>query len=574
MKYWSILLFALLFLPISIYATQSNNKYGIHLAQPQSQDIQAASDLVNFNGGRWGYVTLVIQENDRSQEKWQGIFDQMRELHLIPIVRLATQPEGENWRRPEEKDTDDWIKFLDSLNWVVKNRYVILFNEPNHGSEWGGEVDEKSYAKVAFAFAKALKEKNQDFFVMLAGFDASAPSWQPGMEDEEVFIRKMLIDSVSDSKKISPSSSTPINIFDYIDGWASHSYPNPGFAGSPYDWGRGSVKSYEWELGMLQRLGVTKDLPVFITETGWKRQTQNSKVKSQNLGEQEVAKYFKMAFEQVWNQDNRVQAVTPFVLDYQGPPFLEFSWKKYQSADFYQQYYSVQSLSKTKGEPEQIEKGSIGFDLPKELVAQSKYNFRVTLKNQGQAIWEKDDGYELLVSSYLGEKPTNFLTSDIKDIKPFEEKTVEFSLKTVSEKDKEEIKFLLTKDNQIVFESKPWQFKVLPLPDLNLKVNFWPIGRAKGDDFEVQVFNTDDRLVFKKKGVKFTDGQGIVKSIQNIAIDELYRIVVLKPGYLPRQTFIVFQTTNNSVRFKSLLPFDLNRDGKFDLKDFLKIIGR
>jgi len=268
--------------------------------------------------------------------------------------------------------------------------------------------------------------------------------------------------------------------------------------------------------------------------------------------------------------------VTPFVLDYQGPPFLEFSWKLPSAKasveqEFYQQYYTVQSLSKTKGEPQQIEKGRISFDLPRELVTQSKYNFRLTLKNQGQAIWDKNESYELGVMSYEGNKPTNFLISDIKDIKPFEEKTIDFSLKTVGKKDKEEIKFSLTKNNAVVLESQLWKFKVLPLPDLNLKVNFWPFGKGKGNDFEVQVFDTDDRLVFKKKGMKFANGQGLVKNIQNIAIDELYRIVILKPGYLPRQTFVVFQTVNNLVKFKSLLPFDLNHDGKFDFKDFLKL---
>jgi len=571
-----------------VFASKPNNIYGIHLAQPQSQDIQAASDLVNSNGGEWGYATLVIQENDRNREKWQGIFDQLRELHLIPIIRLATQPasaeasagkpEGSFWRRPEPEDAKDWVNFLDSLNWVVKNRYVILFNEPNHGSEWGGEVDEKSYTKVAFSFAKALKEKNKDFFVMLAGFDASAPSWWQGMEDEEVFIKKILTDSVSEpfpsgfgSQKVdlhaagTPFPSTPVNIFDYIDGWASHSYPNPGFAGSPYSWGRGTVRTYEWELGLLGRLGVNKELPVFITETGWKRGSEET-----------VAENFRNVYKNVWELDNRVMAVTPFVLDYQGPPFLEFSWKLPSAKasveqEFYQQYYTVQSLIKTKGEPQQIEKGRISFDLPRELVAQSKYNFRLTLKNQGQAIWDKNESYELGVMSYEGNKPTNFLISDIKDIKPFEEKLVDFSLKTDKDNISQEIKFSLTKNNAVVLESQLWKFKVLPLPDLNLKVNFWPFGKGKGNDFEVQVFDTDDRLVFKKKGMKFANGQGLVKNIQNIAIDELYRIVILKPGYLPRQTFVVFQTVNNLVKFKSLLPFDLNHDGKFDFKDFLKL---
>ncbi|OIO07175.1 hypothetical protein COW98_01965 [Candidatus Roizmanbacteria bacterium CG22_combo_CG10-13_8_21_14_all_35_9] len=541
-KITTLIILVFILINVSNIYANPNNKYGIHLAQPHLEDLDSAAKLVNSTGGDWGYITLIIQENDRNREKWQRIFNRLRELHLIPIIRLATQSEGENWRRPEEKDADDWVKFLDSLNWVVKNRYIVLFNEPNHGLEWGGEVDEKSYAEVAFTFAKALKEKDQDFFVMLAGFDASAPSWPSGMEDEEIFLRKIF--------------NFSFLIFNYIDGWVSHSYPNPNFSGSPWASGRGTVRTYDWELALLGRLGVNKELPVFITETGWKRGSEEG-----------VAENFRSVYENVWQPDDRVMVVTPFVFDYQSDPFLEFSWKKYQSSDFYQQYYTVQSLLKTKGEPEQIEKGSISFDLPKELVAQSKYNFRVSLKNQGQAVWDKNESYELGVMSYEGNKLTNFLISDIKDIKPFEEKTIDFSLKTNEEKEKEEIKFFLVKDNKTILESKPWQFKILPLPDLNVEVNFWPIRRAKGDNFEVQLFDVDERLVFKKTGVKVDKGLGMIKNIQNIAIDELYRVVILKPGYLPRQTYIVFKTKGNLAKFKSMLPFDLNSDGKFDFRD-------
>lgn len=552
MKLFRFLVVALLLLGITReISAASNNIYGIHLAQPQSQDIQAAADLVNSNGGKWGHITLVIQENDRNKEKWQNIFDELRELHLVPIIRLATQPEGENWRRPEPEDVKDWVDFLDSLNWVVKDRYIILFNEPNHGSEWGGEVDQKSFAEVSLAFAKALKEKNKDFFVMLAGFDASAPSWMPGLEDEKIFVKDLI-------------NQTPI-IFNYIDGWSSHSYPNPGFAGSPYGYGRGSVRTYEWELELLRSLGVNKELPVFITETGWKR-----RVSSEELV---VSSYFQTAFQDVWSQDSRVRAVTPFVLDYQGQPFLEFSWKKYQSNDFYQQYYTVQSLAKTKGDPEQIESGKIVFNLPTELVAQSKYDFKISLKNFGQAIWDIKNDYKLQITDY-GLKDTNTMVSDLKEIRPNEEKYIDFSLKTDKEKDNEEVKFILTKENKVILESSPWKFKILPLPDLNVEVNFWPFGKGRGDDFEIQIFDVDDRLVFKKKGVKVENGQGTIKSIQNIAIDELYRVVILRPGYLPRQTYIVFQSKDNLARFKSMLPFDLNSDGKLSFKDILKLFGR
>jgi sugar phosphate isomerase/epimerase len=118
-----------------------NNKYGIHLAQPEEADIKGASELVNSSGGKWGYVTLVIQDNDRNREKWQGVFEKLREAHLIPIIRIATHPEGASWKKPTVEEAKGWADFLNSLEWVVKDRYVILFNEPNHGAEWGGEAN-------------------------------------------------------------------------------------------------------------------------------------------------------------------------------------------------------------------------------------------------------------------------------------------------------------------------------------------------------------------------------------------------------------------------------------------------
>src|SRR3989339_1992713 len=161
MKKITLILFIFFFFPLSnIFAAIPNNKFGISLAQPNIDEFSKVRELVNSNGGDWGYVTLIIEEKDRNKEKWQGIFNQLRRLHLIPIIRLATSAEGENWRRPEIQDAQGWADFLDSLNWVIKNRYIILFNEPNHGSEWGGEVDAKSYAEISQEFAKKLKEKN------------------------------------------------------------------------------------------------------------------------------------------------------------------------------------------------------------------------------------------------------------------------------------------------------------------------------------------------------------------------------------------------------------------------------
>jgi hypothetical protein len=539
------ILFYILFLPLSIFAVTPNNKFGISLAQPNIEEFPKIKELVNSNGGDWGYITLIIQENDRDKNKWQDIFNRLRQNHLIPIIRLATKPEGENWRRPTKTDAQSWVDFLDALNWIVKNRYIILFNEPNHGSEWGGEVDEKSYVEVTAEFAKKLKERNSDFFVMLAGFDASAPSWMPGMEDEEIFLRKIL--------------NSEFSILNYIDGLASHSYPNPGFSGSPYATGRGTVRTYEWELGLLKELGINKKLPVFITETGWRRGDENV-----------VANNFVTVFDQVWGIDNRIIAITPFIFDYQGQPFLEFSWKKYQSAEFYQQYYSVAAMSKIKGEPEQKEKGKISYQLPIDLVVQSTYNFKIKLSNLGQAIWDKDSGYKLVIKNKEKEK-IDYLFEDLKDINPFEEKDVYFTLKTNEDLGNKKMQFILQKNNKIILESSVWNMNILPLPSLQFETNFFPWGKGEGDNYEIQIFDTNDKLIFKKKNITVRQGTSQLKNIQNIALDELYRVVLLKPYYLPRQEFIVFKKDNNKTKFKFLLPFDFNNDGAFNFKDIVSL---
>ena len=529
-----------------VFANEVNNKFGIHLAQPHLEDLKKVAELVNSNGGDWGYVTLVIQENDRDSQKWQEIFDLLRKYHLIPIIRLATMPLGDNWKRPNSSDAYSWASFLDSLNWVVKNRYVVLFNEPNHATEWEGAVDPKDYAKVAFSFAKTLKEKNPNFFVMLAGFDASAPHLPPKFYDEKLFL-KDLIDHQP-------------KIFKFIDGWASHSYPNPAFSGSPYDFGRGTVRTYQWELNLLRQLGVEKELPVFITETGWERK---------KLSEEQVAQNFKIAFEQVWLPDEKIIVVTPFVLDYQMEPFLGFSWKRKGDDGFYQQYYFVQSVPKTKGEPEQEEKGEISFDLPKELVNKSTYQFKIRLKNQGQGYWDERN-YGLLVNNV---KKTEFLIGNLGEISPNEEKEINFYLKTKYE-GQEKIKFILQKNGKNILESKDWYFNILALPSLKIKTGLFPKLNDSGFDFELQIFDEKENLVFQKKNLLVKVGKGEVANIENIVFGKRYRLVLLKPYYLPRQNYLVFKKGKNRVSFKPMLPLDFNLDGKFSLRDILELMKK
>lgn len=370
-----------------------NNKFGIHLIQATPDESSPAAQLVNSSGGDWGYITVLIEGKDKNKDKWQQFFNDLRRKHLIPLVRLATYPDGNTWKIPDIGEAQVWADFLDTLNWPTKNRYVIVYNEPNHAQEWGNKVDASSYAKVLDQTITALKNKNKDFFVLNAGFDASTPQQLPNYQEESSFMQQI-------------NDEVP-GIFNKLDGFVSHSYPNPGFVGSSQGFGKGSVRTWIWEDEILKDLGVTKRLPIFITETGWKH-AEGLNYNPSFPSAETVAQNYIDAFNSAWNS-SQIAAVTPFLLSYQEAPFDHFSFKKVKSKDpqiqpanpsasqtssgsveenYYPQFQAVLGLPKTKGRPLQdnlakLEKGEVYSS----MVAGENYQISLTFKNTGQSIW-------------------------------------------------------------------------------------------------------------------------------------------------------------------------------------------
>ncbi len=363
-----------LLLPLKVSAIENpiarpNNFFGIHILD--ENDLDDAAKLINSSGGDWGYVTLVIRKDERDKDRWQKTFNTMRRLHLIPILRIATIQVNSHWQKPSVDEIDGWISFLNSLNWVIKNRYVIVGNEPNHAAEWGGEVNPEEYADYLFTFSERLKGTSGDFFILPAGFDASA-STGPDTMSEDNYLRKMLIHNP--------------NAFNYVDGWSSHSYPNPNFSGSEREKGRGTVATFEWELEILKSLGVKKDFSVFITETGWAHNREQSKVLSYKAPDT-VGERLDYAFKNVWKNE-KVVAVTPFVLNYKEPPFDIFSWKK-KGGGFYNFYFDVQKMVKVAGRPIQVVKAKLlSIVFPPVFKRRGKFYGLAFVKNEGQSIWK------------------------------------------------------------------------------------------------------------------------------------------------------------------------------------------
>jgi hypothetical protein len=493
-----------------VFAFESpNNKFGIHLAVPDQNDLIAAANLVNSRGGDWGYVTMVMQDDDLDQDKWQNIFDQLRELHLIPLIRLATHLEGESWGRPTADQARTWANFLDSLNWVVKKRYVILFNEPNHASEWGGRVDPASYYEVAEAFIAALKDKNPDFFVLLAALDAAAPHQPPQYESESAFLRPLQ------------------DLLPRVDGWASHIYQG----GEPFK--------------------KDLNLPVFVTEAGLSHAEGVQYDKKLPPAAKIVQPTLSLLQKLVANQ--RVMAVTPFILNYQAEPFDHFSWQKLNSSDFYPQYAAVQNLPKVAGQPEQIQLFSLESTLPQKLLVDSTYQIPLKIKNLGQATWSLKDDYQLHLILPADQSFTYFF-SDFANLKPFQTETFWLHFKTADQHGPVNLKIAVAKNSEVVSNLIDWPVEILPQINLNLTSPRLLARFNSSTDFKLVIYDQDEQVVYIKEKLTAVNGRIKVEGINNLTLDQLYRLVILKEGYLPRQTFLTPGAGENTVVFKPLLP--------------------
>ncbi len=342
-----------------------NNKIGIHILA--ATELEQAAKLVNSNGGDWGYVTIPIQATDRDTSKWQHFMDQCKRYHIIPLVRLATSSDPANktvWRKTTPDDIVYFANFLNTLAWPTKNRYVIISNEVNRADEWGGTINPSEYAEVLNAAVTVFKSKSPDYFIISAGLDNAAPNKGTEFMNQYDFMRAM-------------QGAIP-GIFNQIDGISSHSYPNPGFSQPPNATSLTGVGSFRYERELAKSLSG-KDLPVFITETGWDNHA---------VSEDQIMQYYHETFDTIWNDANIV-AVTPFVLGANMGPFQKFSFIHPEGVT--KQYDALAQLPKTKGFPllpikkvlaAETEKGSAPTKAQdKEDMPERKIGFLLTVKN-------------------------------------------------------------------------------------------------------------------------------------------------------------------------------------------------
>lgn len=568
-----ILLIPLILFPPLTYAVSDplavpNNRFGMHIISASPDEIKDTAGLVNTNGD-WGYITFLIESSQRDKSRWQTFFNELRRQHLIPIVRLATKPDGGTWVRPYEKEEEAWADFLDSLNWPTKNRYIIIYNEPNHATEWGGAVNPGDYAKTLNATIDALKKKNPDFFVINAGLDAAAPNKMPAYMDSFTYMEKM-------------DEAVP-GIFNKLDGWSSHSYPNPNFSGSPTASGKMTVRGFEDELKKLKSLKVEKNLPVFISETGWKHaEGKNGNAKFPSAAE--VANYYQTAFETAWS-NNQIVTVTPFILDYQEPPFDNFSFKKPrskittspspqdESSQFYPAYTTLKEMAKETGRPLQdhqakLQKGGLSTQnftstfeatstgINTALVAGQTYDLFLTVENIGQSIWN-DGGQVALApfsqSSQLGVIPMK-IPADQK-IEPGQSYTFHIAIKAPVGGD---YKMQLNMySGEKLFNSAPFEFIVNIKSPVLLQVHSelkWKKNPA--GDYILTVFGNVKNAVNRTVNALNIGNEGNSETIEAkyLLPDRDYNFTLERPFYKPVTIHQTVSEGVNQLDFGELQP--------------------
>jgi hypothetical protein len=279
------------------------DKMGMHVLHPQ-EFVKVGELYAESRGDTKDplYVTIPFSLDDIARQgEWQKAFDYARQENIVPLVRITTRLDSQvgGWKKPNKREIVQLAQALNKFQWPQDKRYVIIFNEPNHAGEWGGTLDPESFAQMT-DFALDWLHTDSDQYVLLpAALDLAAAN--TGTTAEAFGYWQQVLE-------------TSPEIANKIDAWNSHSYPNPGFMAAPSLEGKNSLRGYQHELAFLKKY-TDRELPVYITETGW----------LDRFSQYRLSANYDYALRNIWS-DERVVAVTPFVLAGSPGPFAEFSF--------------------------------------------------------------------------------------------------------------------------------------------------------------------------------------------------------------------------------------------------------
>ena len=325
-----------------------NNKFGVHIFSNDA-DIDLAAQLVNSNGGDWGWVTITMDIHERNADKWNALFAHLLDKHLNPIIQLSN-----NGQIPSEDDVEGLSAFLAGLGWPTRIRPITVFSEVNASEYWGGKIDPEGYARILNKVVESFKAKSSEFFIMNGAFNASARtgSSEVGCIKTDLGVDTCYLSEIEFLKRV--EAAVP-GLLKKLDGWATHTYPHPAYKGRPSDTrvgaessfeaGRNTIRSYQFEVRLLATFGIS--LPIFITETGWPHK-EGKTAHPEWYDQGTVAEYYRQAFQDIFLPDGRVVAVTPFILKFDS--YDNFAFVN-ENGEKFPQWSTITNFTKVAGAP-------------------------------------------------------------------------------------------------------------------------------------------------------------------------------------------------------------------------------
>lgn len=575
---------SLTFLGTKVYAEESNEpafrnldtcQLGVHLLSPSDDDIKKAAELINTNGGKNCWLTFVVREDEMTIDYFRRIHDFARRYEFQPIIRIEKGFDTSGrWLMPDERTVQTLIDVLEDPTFIPYGRdmYFILGNEPTH-SAMCGDCTPESYAgwamnAIRMLHAVKFSSGTYDVHVMLAGQDVASPQ-QPGagLYDADIFMQRMF-------------QAQP-DLLCEIDAWASHSYPR-SFVGPSTDYGRLSPRGYEWELSRLRAYADAyakpeckdrvADLPIFITETGYRTGFG---------GISDQAAYTEtLRLAEIYRADPRIRAVTFFAYRYCGDPFESFALLRCDDPRLNGVGEALKGVSKTAGEVRHLRQARTTMVCPEELVEGVDAECILTVENRGTDMWKNIDGsYDLtLIGVYdpslgipTGIGSPRYSFTPFREVLPGQKLTAVLTYNPGSRLGPHNLTVGLNENGRLVLGFARWNVEVFRKPSLTMNVRtvFGAEPSIPSDDVQLQIFDKDEKIVHRQP-VEVTNGIAHVNEVPDVAFGTCYRIVLLAKGNLPVQKECVqFEKGVNTIEMPRLLPLDKNFDGQFTLSDLL-----
>ncbi len=277
-----------------VQGCEKPGKFGAHtmLQDYPVSEFGKQLDKVKALVGDCGFVKNLVVDVGYSLDvkKWSAFVSEAKSRNLIPVLRLQGRFVGSSWEKPDSSADYSVIagKYVEFIRMVesdskAKISYVEIWNEPNVASEWGGTANPEEYGKFLLAVSKAIREYDlrdgkKDINVMNGAISVRSDT-SNGNYQTQAFISGMF--------EKSPE------LKNYIDIWAVHPYPP-------------EQAQYKEQ---VQRIGLSSQIPVMITETSWGRCNDDS---CSSFNRILSPSQFVDSYRNIWLQDSNVIAVIPF----------------------------------------------------------------------------------------------------------------------------------------------------------------------------------------------------------------------------------------------------------------------